>query len=146
MVQGLSRRVPAILRRAIFSMLEWLSFLFMKMKSKLSSIRLKWILMCLEQLFIVEQFSLEILKGDLYITVAIVEGGDKCMVRGVESSNHIGDKIFIFNPFAYCGKLIGKVLGCEQVICATFRPLADGLKLPLEVGNSGSRDRREPLC
>jgi hypothetical protein len=115
------------------------------MKGKLSSIWLKGFLVCLKELFIIEQLCLEVLKGDSSITISTAEGGDKCVIRGIQTTNHIGNQIFIFNSFANGSKLISQILDSKEIIGAIFLALLNGLKLAPEVGDTGLRCGSEPF-
>jgi hypothetical protein len=63
-----------------------LRFLFMKVRSKLSTFGVEGLgfLECLKELFVIQQFSLKVIKGNSHISVAIAESGDKGMIRRIE--------------------------------------------------------------
>jgi hypothetical protein len=133
-----SRRLFAILLWTIF-LVEGLRLLFVKVKRKLNPIRLKRLLVRFKELFIIEQLGLKVFKRNHCITITIAECGNKGMVGGLETSNDIGDQVFIVNSLANGSKLIGQIFGYEEIISAGLGPLADCLQLAPEVGDPGAR-------
>jgi hypothetical protein len=67
------------------------------------------------------------------------------MLRGIKTSNHKGDQIFIIHSFANSSKLVSIAFGGEKIIIALFRALTNYLVLALEMGNCGTRIGCKPV-